>query len=184
MSDPTSDPAARFIEQMGLVAQGDHLPRIAGRILGLLVLEGGPCGFSELAERLQVSRGSISSNTRVLEDLGVIERVTRPGDRQDYFQMGEEPYARMLGGIIQRMERAQAVVRGARVNLKDATPETQRRLERLGEFYRSVGDCFRELVARFSEEREADAAHAPTPGAARTDPPKADVAGADERARR
>ena len=33
------DPLARFIEQMGLLCERDNPPRIAGRVLGLLVIE-------------------------------------------------------------------------------------------------------------------------------------------------
>jgi DNA-binding transcriptional regulator GbsR (MarR family) len=40
-----------FVERMGLVAEGDGLPRIAGRIMGLMVIEGGPLSFAELAQR-------------------------------------------------------------------------------------------------------------------------------------
>ena len=68
-----------FIERMGMIAQADGLPRIAGRIMGLIILEGGPYSFGELAKRLSVSRGSISTNTRLLENMGVIERTAKPG---------------------------------------------------------------------------------------------------------
>ncbi len=87
----------RFIEGMGLALEEDRLPRIAGRLVGLLILSPQPLRFDHLAERLRVSRGSISTNTRLLENMGVIERVTRPGDRRDYFQINEQP------GLLQRV---------------------------------------------------------------------------------
>jgi DNA-binding transcriptional regulator GbsR (MarR family) len=78
----------QFIERVGLIAQVDGLPRIAGRIMGLLVIYGGPFSFAEIAKRLQVSRGSISTNRRLLENLGVIERVARPGIVLERFSAG------------------------------------------------------------------------------------------------
>ena len=80
MADETEKAIAEFVERMGLVTQADGLPRIAGRIMGLMIVHGGSFGFTELTERLSVSRASISTNTRLLEDLGVIERTAMPGD--------------------------------------------------------------------------------------------------------
>lgn len=100
-----------FVERMGLIAEGDGLSRIAGRIMGLMIIDGGPLSFTELAEQLAVSRGSISTNTRFLEHLGVIERVARRGDRQDYFQLATAPYVRLLQGSVDRAMKALSIVR-------------------------------------------------------------------------
>lgn len=82
-----ADPVQDFVETMGLRFEDQLMPRIAGRLFGLLLVEGGPYSFGELAERLQVSRGSISTNARMLSDLGLIERVSKPGDRQDHYRI-------------------------------------------------------------------------------------------------
>ena len=63
LTEGERDAIERFIEGFGLLMQQDGLPRIAGRMLALFIVEGGPFSFSELAEKLQVSRGSISTNT-------------------------------------------------------------------------------------------------------------------------
>ena len=124
-----------FIERLGLVAQAEGMPRIAGRIMGFLVIYGGPFSFAELAERLQVSRGSISTNSRLLEDLGVIERVARPGDRQDYFQIRWKPYVELLKGSLARLYKARDVVDEAKGKLPNDWIEAQARLDELGSFY-------------------------------------------------
>lgn len=127
-----------FVERLGLLAQADGLPRIAGRIMGLLVIHGGPFSFAEIAERLKVSRGSISTNSRMLENLGVIERVARSGDRQDYFQIRPQPYIELLRGSLGRLYKAQEYVADAQRNLPDDWVDTQARLADLGAFYRSM----------------------------------------------
>ena len=142
--------AGRFIERMGLIAQGDNLPRIAGRILGLLVIEGGPLSFAAIAGRLRVSRASVSGNTRLLEGLGVIERVTLPGERGDYFQMAPEPYARLLRGVVERTHKARAVAEEARDGLPAGRTEARRRLDELAAFYRALGDGMERLIAPLS----------------------------------
>jgi DNA-binding transcriptional regulator GbsR (MarR family) len=98
------DQATRdFIESMGRQFEEDGAPRIAGRLFGFLMLQDDPCSLDDVAEQLQVSKGSASSNARLLEQLGVAERVTRAGDRRDYYQIspdiGERTMERALQGI-------------------------------------------------------------------------------------
>lgn len=99
-----------FIERYGLLAEQDGLPRIAGRLIALLIVEDGPFSFSDLAERLQVSRGSISTNTRLLERYGLIERIARAGDRQDYFQITQDPWVRLLEAWLNRQAKTKQAV--------------------------------------------------------------------------
>ena len=100
--DGASGVRERFIEQMGIIAQGDGVPRIAGRMMGLMIFDGRPYSFSELATELQVSRGSVSTNARILEQMGIIERTAVPGERQDYFQLADSPYEAVLSGALAR----------------------------------------------------------------------------------
>ena len=116
-----------FVEQLGLIAQADGLPRIAGRILGLMVIHGGPFSFSELSVRLKVSRGSISTNTRLLENLGVIERTTRAGERQDYFKLHANPYIELIRGLQNRMKKASLIVAETKQKLPADNKEMQKR---------------------------------------------------------
>ena len=91
-----TDHAEEFIESMGLRFQDQQMPRIAGRLFGLLLIDGGPYSFGELAERLKVSRGSISTNARMLADFGLIERVAKPGDRQDHYRIEPDGLVRIF----------------------------------------------------------------------------------------
>ena len=121
--------------------------------MGLLVVEGGPLSFSQLTQRLKISRGSVSTNTRLLERLGVIERVARRGAREDWFDLTPTPFGRLLDGSAARIRKAQSVVRQAKAGLPEASAATQRRLDALGAFYEALGRCFVELADRFSDER-------------------------------
>lgn len=133
----TESPKAieEFIERMGLSAEADGLPRIAGRMWGFFIIYGGPCSFAELAERLQVSRGSISTNARILRDLGIIERVARPGDRQDYYRLTENPYDRLLEGYVARMQQTVRNAQSTLSELPEGWPDTARRLNEMQHFY-------------------------------------------------
>lgn len=92
----------RFIEMMGRHLEEDGAPRIAGRLLGALMLNEKPCSLDDLTEQLQVSKGSVSSNARLLEAWGVADRVTIPGDRRDFYQVAENFGKRVLQQQIER----------------------------------------------------------------------------------
>ena len=66
-----------FIERMGVALDSDGLPRIAGRIFGLLLVSEDPRSLDDLAAELRVSKGSVSTNARLLEQRGLLERVCR-----------------------------------------------------------------------------------------------------------
>jgi predicted transcriptional regulator len=86
----------QFVECMGLLLESERLPRIAGRMFGLLLVSEAAQSLDDLAERLQVSKASTSTNARFLEQMGLIERVAQPGDRRDYYQIDSGAVERML----------------------------------------------------------------------------------------
>lgn len=137
---------SRFIEQKGMEYQAEGLPRIAGKIVGLLIIEDGPFSFSKLAEGLQVSRGSISTNTRLLENIGLIDRISLPGQRGDFFQLAPRPYRSMLEGICARLDKALANTRQAREQLPCELKATQERLADLERFYRAFLNSSRRVI--------------------------------------
>lgn len=105
------DPAReQFIEKMGLMFEADGGPRIAGRMLGLLLLTPGDCSLDNIAERLQVSKASISTNARLLESFGMAERTSHPGDRRDYYRIAEDLQGRMMERKLERMRQIRDLI--------------------------------------------------------------------------
>lgn len=151
-AEMADDAVADFIDRMGIIAQADGLPPIAGRLMGFFVIHGGPVSFSELGERLQISRASVSNNTRLLEGLGVIERTSKPGDRQDYFRLAEAPYRRLLEGVVERMARASAAAEKAARDVPADWEGARRRLDELRDFYASAGENTRALLAALARQ--------------------------------
>lgn len=124
-----------FIEKIGMIAQNEGLPRIAGRVLAMLVYDGERISFGALAERLEVSRGSISSSVRLLEDRQVIKRVAKAGDRQDYFEIAEDAFMTLIETSALRARRAYKDIVGtlAKLPLSEAGPHA--RLKGYADFY-------------------------------------------------
>lgn len=105
--DVTLDPADEaFVERVGRFFEGDAAPRTSGRMLGLLLLEPDELSIDDIAERLRVSRASVSTNARNLEGFGVVERVSRLGDRRDFYRIAPDLERTLLR---HRMERLAAV---------------------------------------------------------------------------
>jgi DNA-binding transcriptional regulator GbsR (MarR family) len=126
MSDENA--AAEFVERMGLAAEAEGLPPIAARLFAFMLIDGGPCTADEIAEKLQVSRGSVSTNTRLLEERGAIERFTRPGERLHYFRISDDPFGKKFEQLPEHMFRFRSIVTEARDALPDDMMEAKKRL--------------------------------------------------------
>jgi DNA-binding transcriptional regulator GbsR (MarR family) len=65
-----------------------HLPPLASRILGLLIIEACQQGmtFEELVEKTNSSKSSVSTNLNLLLKIGKINYYTLSGNRKKYFR--------------------------------------------------------------------------------------------------
>lgn len=91
------DPGAqRFVEGMGLYYERLGVPRIGGRILGLLMIAERPLTLDDMARALKVSRASISTNARMNVAVGMVEHVSLAGDRRDYYVFSPNAWTRRL----------------------------------------------------------------------------------------
>lgn len=84
---PLSPGMQQFIESMGQFFEHYNLPRIGGRILALLQLVDRPLTLDDMAQMLEVSRASISTNIRLIVASGLAEPISFPGDRRDYYHV-------------------------------------------------------------------------------------------------
>lgn len=115
-------------------AQG--LPRMAGRILGALLVADPPEQSAEdLADTLQASRGSISTNTRLLEGPGLIERVAKPGDRKVYYRNRPDAWYQATRSRAASFTTMRRLAARALELLGDAPPAVRRGAEDMHEFY-------------------------------------------------
>jgi DNA-binding transcriptional regulator GbsR (MarR family) len=126
----------RFVEQLGRLAEGEGLPRTAGRMMGVLMVCGSPLGIDDLATRLKVSRASISTNSRLLQSLSIADLVSEPGSRRDYLQISGDPCASLLTLGLHRMQSMCAAVREMRLTMSGKQFDVPRaRLKRIESFY-------------------------------------------------
>lgn len=148
-----ADDAARrhLAEQLGLAVEGIGLPRMAGRVLGWMLLdEHDEVALEDLARDLSVSKASISHATRLLEQMGVLRRVARPGSRRAYYRLTDDPWGAMLA-MEERISRGFAGF--AREARRALAPEP-RRDARLAEMEEAF-DLYLKLLERFMREWKA-----------------------------
>ena len=129
--------AERFIEKMGMLFEADGASRTAGRLMGLPMLSAEPHSLEELAERLRVSKASVSTNARALERYGTIERVTRPGDRRDYYQIADAMPAHLTARRIEHLTRMRDLISGT-CPTEPAGGPVQERLESFASFFEAM----------------------------------------------
>lgn len=153
-------PEAQFVERLGRLLEEDGGPRIGGRILGLLLLAPAELSLEEIAERLRVSKASVSTNARMLEHFGVLERVSHPGDRRDFYRVGPDSPVRMLERRMEWMRRLSAVVADGAKTPAAGHPAVQRRFRALCEVQRHALSSseetlrhLREMAAQQEDER-------------------------------
>lgn len=119
---------AQFIERSGLLWEQDGFPRIAGRTFALMLISQDALSLDDIAETLGVSKASVSTDARLLERMGFLERVSRPGDRRDYYQVGPRSVERAMGERLRRLEQAAELIEFARA-LSVHGPQVRERIE-------------------------------------------------------
>jgi DNA-binding transcriptional regulator GbsR (MarR family) len=120
-----------FIEDIGLFFEQMGLPRMAGRILGaLLISDPPPQSITDLAEKLNASKSSISIMARLLVERGLIERVASPLPRRDYYRFkpgGWINYMRqwlgLMAGLHEITERGMVLMAGKSTEMKKRLQE-------------------------------------------------------------
>jgi len=154
MRDMNDTATTDFVETLGIIFQNEGLPRIAGRLLGFLIVTDGSRSFSDLVDALQVSKGSVSTNTRLLENLGAIERTSKPGDRQDYFRLAHAPYEQLLERSIERAGRARETLQRESQRFPKSAVQTKQRISDLIFFYDVVVSATEDAARKLRNRRK------------------------------
>jgi DNA-binding transcriptional regulator GbsR (MarR family) len=124
-----------FIEAMARIL-GTGMPPMAGRMWAYLAIcEPPERTAAEIAERLQASRGSISTMAKLLEHIGLIRRGTKPGDRREYFSVPPDAARGLMERSIHQLRAAREVLDEGLALVADRPPESQARLRGLRDVY-------------------------------------------------
>lgn len=121
-------PHLDLIEKLGIHFEQHALPRIAGRIFGLLLISAEPMSLDQIAERLRVSRASVSVDARRLANMGMIEQSALPGDRRKYYRISEDAFARAMRMRLQSIRDFHSLIASATDSTDTSDPRIRHRL--------------------------------------------------------
>ena len=142
-----------FVERFAVAKEADGLPRIAGRIFGLLLTAERDLSLDEIAKELGASKGSASVNTRLLEQSGFIERVSRPGDRRDYYSISPDLFERTMGERLARWHRLHDIVIYG-ITASDLSPAVRSRLREFEAAHNGIREVLETALAKLHTRRK------------------------------
>jgi DNA-binding transcriptional regulator GbsR (MarR family) len=142
-----------FIEEIGLFFEKLGMPRMAGRILGVLLISDPPAqSITDIGQKLRASKSSISIMARLLAENGLIERVASSVPRRDFYRFkpgGWILYMQQWLGLMAALH--QITERGLGL-LADKPAELRQRLQEAHDLFSTVEQKFPSLLGKLEKE--------------------------------
>jgi len=139
-----------YVEHVGRFWESLSMSRTAGRILGwLMICEPAYQSATDLVNTLEISTGSVSTQVRLLERIGLVERITFRGDRARYYQLPDHVWAKTLNTELDRIRQMRTLAEAGSALVPTTRPE---RITELGAIAQFFEDEWPDLLARMSEE--------------------------------
>ncbi|MBV6523117.1 MAG: HTH-type transcriptional regulator MmpR5 [Gemmatimonadaceae bacterium] len=147
------DSAVRhFVESLGLHLASEGMPLIAGRVTAYLLISDGPRSLNEIASALCVSRASVSTDARRLEEKGLLVRSSLVGDRRTYYSFAPDGFRMALTGRIRQMTALRDMLEAAaRIAPAARSPEIRARLAEWTDFHVAVIDSLQDLLTEWNQ---------------------------------
>jgi DNA-binding transcriptional regulator GbsR (MarR family) len=138
-----------FVEDISLYFEQMGLPRTAGRVLGvLLISDPPPQSLTDLCERLGASKSSISTTTRLLVEMDLIERVPSPMPRRVYFQFRPGGWAVFVRERLRLWASLHQIAERGLELLRDRDPALRDRLQEAHDMFSLIEDELPALLER------------------------------------
>jgi DNA-binding transcriptional regulator GbsR (MarR family) len=145
---------AEFVDRVGLFMEMLGATRTMGRVYGwLLICDPPQQSLSELTKVLSVSKASVSTVARQLQDSGMIERLPSP-TRQHHYRVTPGGFSSVLDTQLSLMKPGIDVADFGLSVLKKDRAEQRERLEDFRDFCEfSAQDYREELMQRWNDYR-------------------------------
>ena len=152
------DAVREYIERLAVAISQLGMQRAAARVLAvLLVADEDSLSAGELAERLGTSPPTVSVAVRQLEQVGLVTRTRRPGERRDRFAGADLAYATLLSR--NRLLEAWRDVVGDGVELIGTRSMGGPRLQQTYDFLTFAIDQMPKTLALWLEQQEGRRPH-------------------------
>jgi DNA-binding transcriptional regulator GbsR (MarR family) len=152
---PFDDEALKFIEKMGLYFDKYGVPRLAGRIIGLMMLTDKPLNTDDIMAILGASRTAISTNLKLGLANGYIEPTLRrePGDRRDYYQFSSDGFQYGMKLALLRLQEFIQITDEAFNHINPENKEGRKHLLEMRMFYDFVEEWTTSLDQEWQKRR-------------------------------
>jgi DNA-binding transcriptional regulator GbsR (MarR family) len=142
-----------FVEEMGLHFEYGGIPRMAGRIFGhLLICDPPPQSAEQLAKSIQASRASVSTMTRLLIQVGLVERQVLPGKRHDLFRIHPEAFRTQMMERVRLVKLFRQLLERGLAALEGEPEQSVRRLEEMYQMYSWMEQEIPRLFERYQKD--------------------------------
>lgn len=144
----------RFIEEIGLFFEKMGMPRMAGRILGVLLICDPPAqSITEIARRLNASKSSISIMARLLLENGLIERAPSSQPRQDFYRFKSGGWIIYMRQWLETMSALHQITEQGIVLLGDKSVEVKQHLLEAHDLFSLMEEALPALLEKLEHER-------------------------------
>jgi DNA-binding transcriptional regulator GbsR (MarR family) len=143
-----------FIEDISLYFEQMGLPRMAGRVLGVLLISDPPQqSLNDLCEVLQTSKSALSTTTRLLTEMSLIERVPSPKPREVAFEFKPGGWVAFMRMRLRLMASLHEIAERGLELLKDEPPALRARLQEAHDMFSLIEQQLPALLRRIEQDR-------------------------------
>lgn len=143
-----------FIEDIGLFFEQMGLPRMAGKILGVLLISDPPAqSITDISMSLNASKSSISIMARLLVERGLIERVASPVPRRDYYRFKPGGWILYLRSWLELMSALHQITERGMELIRQKNGTEDERLMEAHDLFSLLEDKFPAFLSTLEKER-------------------------------
>ncbi len=143
-----------FVEEVGLANEPPGMPRMAKRIFAyLLICEPETQTLTEIAKALNASKASISTMTRQMCHVGIIEKLGFSGDRREFFKASTSSWSDVFHRQMIQLSQFRKLLEKGALLVKQERGTTSQRLENICQFYLWLEKQLPHLIKDWEKEK-------------------------------
>lgn len=148
-----------FLAYLGNMGKSFGLSDLALKVFGILFMEPKEISMEAIAKKTGYSLASISNTMKMLESMGQVQRVRKPGTKKVFFRMDKD----MIGWNIRKLDFAQqSIIQPAKNKLPEiidkykekAKTEYEKEKVKIVQDYYTQVTCFEQLLKKWKKDLE------------------------------
>ena len=143
----------KFIEEFGLFFErGTNFPRIAGKIFGyLLICDPPEQTQKQIAESLNISKGSASTMIRMLVQTQIVKEFTKPGDRPLFYKIRKGGWEKLFLTKLKNLAVVRNLLNEGRSALENKSSDFTDRIDELDNLYAFFEEELQSIISKWEK---------------------------------